>query len=185
MAFGKAALFIDGVNLYYTAKSLGLDLDFKRLLTEFERRCPLLRAYYYTTVFEEAEFQTTRPLIDWLDYNGFTVRVKAAKEVDDGEGRRKFKRNVAVELAVDALEIANYVDKIVLFRATAIFGQWSKPCSDAAFTSPWSLRCGQSRQWPPMNCEGRRILSSSFMISEHRSVGRRTVTCTFAPSPSH
>jgi uncharacterized LabA/DUF88 family protein len=121
MAFGKAALFIDGVNLYYTAKSLGLDLDFKRLLTEFERRCPLLRAYYYTTVFEEAEFQTTRPLIDWLDYNGFTIRVKAAKEVDDGEGRRKFKRNVAVELAVDALEIANYVDKIVLFTGDGDF----------------------------------------------------------------
>ena len=120
MAFGKAALFIDGVNLYYTAKSLGLDLDFKRLLTEFERRCPLLRAYYYTTVFEDAEFQTTRPLIDWLDYNGFTVKVKAAKEIDDGEGRRKSKRNM-VELAVDALEIASYVDKIVMFTGDGDF----------------------------------------------------------------
>jgi uncharacterized LabA/DUF88 family protein len=88
---GRSALFIDGENLYYTAKNLGIDLDFKRLLAEFQSHGPLPRAYYYTTVSEIAEYQTTRPLIDWLDYYGFAVTVKAAKEFDDGEGRRRLK----------------------------------------------------------------------------------------------
>ena len=119
--FGRSALFIDGENLYYTAKSLGMDLDFKRLLAEFQSHGPLLRAYYYTTVSEDAEYQTTRPLIDWLAYNGFAVTVKAAKEFDDGDGRHKFKRNVAIEIAVDMLEIASHVDHTILFSGDGDF----------------------------------------------------------------
>jgi uncharacterized LabA/DUF88 family protein len=115
MNIEKIALFIDGPNFYFSARALGLDVDFKRLLAEFERRGSLLRAYYYTTVVENAEFATVKPLIDWLDYNGYTVVTKPAKEFDDGEGRRKFKRNIAVELAVDALEIVARVDHIFLF----------------------------------------------------------------------
>ena len=33
----KIALFIDGANLYATAKSLGFDIDYKRLLRNFNR----------------------------------------------------------------------------------------------------------------------------------------------------
>jgi uncharacterized LabA/DUF88 family protein len=112
---GKTALFIDGNNLYYTAKALGFDLDYKRLLKEFQGRSTLVRAFFYTVIVENSEFVSTRPLIDWLDYNGYTVVMKPAKEFDDGEGRRKFKRNMRVELVVDALEMANHVDNIVLF----------------------------------------------------------------------
>jgi len=60
-------------------KGLGFDIDFKRFLAEFETRGTLVRAYYYTTIAEDAELQTSRPLIDWLDYNGFTVRAKPVK----------------------------------------------------------------------------------------------------------
>jgi uncharacterized LabA/DUF88 family protein len=115
MNIEKTALFIDGPNFYFSARALGLDVDFKRLLAEFERRGSLLRAYYYTTVVENAEFATVKPLIDWLEYNGYTVVTKPAKEFDDGEGRRKFKRNIAIELAVDALEVVARVDHIFLF----------------------------------------------------------------------
>jgi uncharacterized LabA/DUF88 family protein len=113
--FHKAALFIDGQNLYFTAKALGFDIDFKRLLAEFERRCTLVRAYYYTVIYEAAEYSSIRPLTDWLSYNGFTVVTKPAKEHNDGEGRRTFKRNIGVELSVDAIEIARRVNEIVLF----------------------------------------------------------------------
>jgi uncharacterized LabA/DUF88 family protein len=118
---GKLALFVDGPNLHYTAKNLGFDIDFKRFLAEFKTRGALVRAYYYTTIAEGAEFSTIRPLVDWLDYNGFTVRTKPVKEFDDGEGRRKFKRNIGVELAVDAFEIAKHVDHIVLFSGDGDF----------------------------------------------------------------
>ena len=116
------ALFIDGANAHATAKALGFDIDYKRLLTEFQSRGTLVRAFYYTATFEDQEYSSIRPLIDWLDYNGFTVVTKPAKEFDDGEGRRKFKRSsMGVELAVDALEIANQVDNIVLFSGDGDF----------------------------------------------------------------
>ena len=117
----KTALFIDGNNLYYSAKALGFDIDYKRLLKEFQSRGTLERAYFYTTMVESSEFASLRPLIDWLDYNGFTVVTKPAKEFDDGEGRRKFKRSMSVELVVDALEVAKHVDNIVLFSGDGDF----------------------------------------------------------------
>ena len=115
----KLALFIDGQNLHHTAKGLGFSIDFKRFLAEFRTRGVLVRAYYYTIIAEE--FQTTRPLIDWLDYNGFTVRTNSVKEFNDGQGRRKFKRNIGIELAVDAFEIAKHVDHILLFSGDGDF----------------------------------------------------------------
>ena len=117
----KIALFIDGANLYATAKALGFDIDYKRLLREFQSRGNLLRAFYYTAVIEDQEYSSIRPLIDWLDYNGYTVITKPTKEFDDGEGRRKFKRNMHIEIAVDAMELAGKVDQIVLFSGDGDF----------------------------------------------------------------
>ncbi len=104
----KIALFIDGANLYATAKSLGFDIDYKRLLREFQSRGYLLRAFYYTAVIEDQEYSSIRPLIDWLDYNGYSVVTKATKEFVDQTGRRKVKGNMDIELAVDAMEIAEH-----------------------------------------------------------------------------
>src|ERR1700676_5172253 len=106
----KLALFIDGANAHATAKALGFDIDYKRLLTEFQSRGTLVRAFYYTAIIEDQEFSSVRPLIDWLAYNGFTVVTKPAKEFDDGEGRRRFKRSMRLHLVVDALAIARHVD---------------------------------------------------------------------------
>ena len=117
----KIALFIDGANLYATSKSLGFEIDFKRLLQEYASRGTLLRALYYTATIEDREYSAIRPLIDWLDYNGYTVVSKPAKEFDDGEGRRKVKRSMSIELVVDALELSNYVDHIVLFSGDGHF----------------------------------------------------------------
>jgi uncharacterized LabA/DUF88 family protein len=112
----KIALFIDGANLYATARTLGFDIDYKRLLKEFQSRETLLRAFYYTTVIEDPEQHSSiRPLIDWLDYNGYTVVTKATKEFVDASGRRKLKGNMDIELAIDAMELAEYVDQIVIF----------------------------------------------------------------------
>ena len=117
----KIALFIDGANLYATAKALGFDIDYRRLLKEFRSRGVLLRAYYYTAVIEDQEYTSIRPLIDWLDYNGYTVVTKATKEFIDASGRRKVKGKMDVELAVDAMELAEHVDQIVLFSGDGDF----------------------------------------------------------------
>lgn len=111
----RLALFIDGSNLYAAAKALGFDIDYKLLRTEFTRRGKLLRAFYYTALLDSEEYSPIRPLVDWLNYNGFTMVTKAAKEYTDSQGRRKVKGNMDIELTVNAMELAPHVDHIVLF----------------------------------------------------------------------
>jgi uncharacterized LabA/DUF88 family protein len=115
------ALFIDGANLHATARTLGFDIDYKRLLKEFEGHGTLLRAFYYTAVLEDQEYSSLRPLTDWLSYNGYTVVTKPVKEFIDAGGRRKVKGSMDVELAVDAMELADQVDQMVLFSGDGSF----------------------------------------------------------------
>jgi uncharacterized LabA/DUF88 family protein len=117
----RIALFIDGANLYATAKSLGFDIDYKRLLKEFQSRGKLIRAFYYTALVEDQEYSSIRPLIDWLDYNGYSVVTKPTKEFVDSLGRRKVKGNMDIELAVDVMEMAEHLDHIVLFSGDGDF----------------------------------------------------------------
>jgi len=117
----RVALFIDGVNLYATAKSLEFDIDYKRLLLLFGQRAQLVRAFYYTALADEQEYSSIRPLIDWLGYNGFTVVTKPLKEFTDASGRRKVKGNMDIELAVQAIQIAPALDHIVLFSGDGDF----------------------------------------------------------------
>jgi uncharacterized LabA/DUF88 family protein len=111
----RLALFIDGSNLYAAAKALGFDIDYKLLRTEVMRRGKLLRACYYTARRESGAYSPLRPLVDWLNYNGFNMVTKPAKEYTDSMGRRKVKGNMDIELCVDAMELAPHVDHIVIF----------------------------------------------------------------------
>ena len=120
-ASSNIALFIDGANLYATSKALGFDIDFKRLLKEFQSRGNLVRAFYYTAIVEDQEYSSVRPLIDWLGYNGYSVVTKASKEFIDAGGRRKIKGSMDIELAVDAMELAAHIDQMVLFSGDGDF----------------------------------------------------------------
>ncbi len=117
----KIALFIDGANLYAASKTLGFDIDYRKLLKAFQKRGYLLRAYYYTALVEDQEYSSIRPLIDWLDYNGYKVITKAAKEFTDATGRRKVKGNMDIELAVDAMQLTETVDHFVIFSGDGDF----------------------------------------------------------------
>jgi len=117
----KIALFIDGANLHATCKALGFDIDYRRLLVEFQSRGTVVRSFYYTTIIEEQECSSIRPLVDWLDYNGYTVVTKLTKEFIDASGRRKIKGNMDIELAVAAMELAGYIDQMVLFSGDGDF----------------------------------------------------------------
>jgi len=117
----KIALFIDGANLYAASKTLGFDIDYRKLLKAFQKRGYLLRAYYYTALVEDQEYSSIRPLIDWLDYNGYRVITKAAKEFTDASGRRKVKGNMDIELTIDAMELSDTVDHFVIFSGDGDF----------------------------------------------------------------
>jgi uncharacterized LabA/DUF88 family protein len=117
----KIALFIDGSNLYAAARALGFDIDYKRLLDLFGSKGRLIRAFYYTALIEDQEYSPIRPLVDWLDYNGYTMVTKPTKEFTDATGRRKIKGNMDIELAIDVMEMAQYLDHIVLFSGDGDF----------------------------------------------------------------
>jgi uncharacterized LabA/DUF88 family protein len=117
----RLAVFIDGSNLYAAARSLGFDIDYKRLLETFADKGTLVRAFYYTALLDDQEYSPIRPLIDWLDYNGYTMVTKSAKEFTDSTGRRKIKGNMDIELAVDVMEMADNVHHIIIFSGDGDF----------------------------------------------------------------
>jgi uncharacterized LabA/DUF88 family protein len=117
----RLALFIDGSNLYAAARALGFDIDYKLLRQEFMRRGKLVRAFYYTALLENDEYSPIRPLVDWLNYNGYSMVTKPAKEFTDSMGRRKIKGNMDIELAVDAMELAPHLDHAVIFSGDGDF----------------------------------------------------------------
>jgi uncharacterized LabA/DUF88 family protein len=117
----RIALFIDGANLYSAAKALAFDMDYRKLLEEFRKRGRFIRASYYTALVEDQDFSPIRPLVDWLDYNGYTLVTKPAKEYTDANGRRRFKGDMDVELAVDLLQATSFVDHAFLFSGDGDF----------------------------------------------------------------
>ncbi len=117
----KLALFIDGSNLYAAAKALEFDIDYKLLLEWASNQGRLVRAFYYTALIDDQEYSPIRPLVDWLDYNGYTMVTKPTKEYVDPQGRRKVKGNMDIELAIDVMEMADNVDHIVLFSGDGDF----------------------------------------------------------------
>jgi uncharacterized LabA/DUF88 family protein len=117
----RIALFIDGANLYSAAKALNFDIDYRKLLDEFKKRGILIRAYYYTALVEGDDYSPIRPLVDWLDYNGFALVTKTAKEYTDSQGRKRWRGDMDIEIACDMLEIAERADHLVLFSGDGDF----------------------------------------------------------------
>ncbi len=117
----RIALFIDGSNLYAAARALNVEIDYKKLLSYFAGKGRLVRAFYYTALVEDQDYSPIRPLVDWLDYNGYTMVTKPAKEFTDPTGRRKVKGNMDIELAIDMLELSGSIDHAVLFSGDGDF----------------------------------------------------------------
>ena len=108
----KIAIFIEGPNVYAASRNLELEIDYKRLLAYFRKKGYLLRAHYYTTLPDGDDYSSIRPLIDYLDYNGYRVVTKPVKTFTDEAGNRKFKGNMSVEIATDMLEMAGKADHL-------------------------------------------------------------------------
>ena len=148
----RIALFIDGSNLYAAARALNFDIDYKRLLEVFADKGHLIRAFYYTALIEDQEYSPIRPLIDWLDYNGYTMVTKPTKEFTDASGRRKIKGNMDIELAIDVMEMAEHLDHVVLFSGDGDFRRLVEAVQRRG-------RAGHRRQHHPLAAAdgGRRI----------------------------
>ena len=101
--------------------ALGFDIDYKRLLEVFGSEGRLIRAFYYTALLDDQEYSPIRPLVDWLDYNGYTMVTKPTKEFTDSYGRRKIKGNMDIELAIDVIDMADKLDHVVIFSGDGDF----------------------------------------------------------------
>ncbi len=119
----KTAFFIDGANLYKAARNLGFDIDYKSLLAKAQDSCQLVRASYYTAIQEDREqdYSPLRPLVDWLDYNGYTMVTKITREFTDAQGRKRFKGSTDVELVVDMMQMSDKLDHVILFSGNGDF----------------------------------------------------------------
>ena len=159
----KIAIFVDGANLYGAAKGLQFDIDYKRLLELFARKGVLVRAFYYTALAEEQEFSPLRPLIDWLDYNGFTVVTKPLKEYTDAQGRRRVKGNMDIELAIDVMEMAERVDHVVIFSGD---GDFRKLVEAVQRKGRRVSICSTIRTQPPMVADELRRQADNFIEPE-------------------
>ena len=167
----KTSLFLDGSNLYATAKALGFDIDYKRLLAYFRERTRLIRAIYYTALMDDADYSPLRPLIDWLDYNGYMVVTKPAKEFVDSSGRRKVKGNMDIELAVDMMRLAPSLDHVILFSGDGDFRSLIQAVQDmgcrVTVISTLSVR-------PPMIADDLRRQADEFvdLVELEKEIGR-------------
>jgi uncharacterized LabA/DUF88 family protein len=167
----KIALFVDGANLYGAAKGLQFDIDYKRLLELFARKGLLVRAFYYTALAEEQEFSPLRPLIDWLDYNGFTVVTKPLKEYTDAQGRRRVKGNMDIELAIDVMEMSERIDHIVIFSGD---GDFRKLVEAVQRKGKRVSVCSTIRTQPPMVADELRRQADVFLdiVELQSKIGR-------------
>lgn len=117
----RIGIFIDGANFYSTTKSLDFDIDYKRMLSFFKAQGKLIKAYYFTALRENDDYSPLRPLLDWLDYNGFHIVTKPAKTFVDRDGRTRIKGDMDVEIVVSMIELAPHLDHIVLFSGDGDF----------------------------------------------------------------
>ena len=175
----RIGVFIDGSNLYAAARSLGFDIDYRRLLDLFAKRGRLIRAFYYTALIEDQEYSPIRPLVDWLDYNGFTMVTKPTKEFTDAMGRRKIKGNMDIELAIDVMEMAPHLDHIVLFSGDGDFRRLVEAVQRKGLRV---TVVSTVRSQPPMVADELRRQADTFveLMDLHEAIGR-----TPQQRPSH
>ena len=173
-------MFIDGANLYAAARALGFDIDYKRLLDLFASKGRLVRAFYYTALVEDQEYSPIRPLVDWLDYNGFSVVTKPLKEFADAQGRRRVKGNMDIELAIDVMEMSACVDHVVIFSGD---GDFRRLVEAVQRHGRRVSVVSTIRTSPPMVADELRRQADNFIeLDELKSQIARDATKTTSPS---
>ena len=164
MKYEKTALFIDGSNFYAATRLLNMDIDYAKLHQFFSNDTNLIRAYYYTALPEDQEFSPLRPLIDWLDYNGFAVISKLTREFTDPEtGKKRTKGNMDMELALDMLKLAPHIDHAILFSGD---GDFCRLLEDVQGLGVRVSVVSTTRTSPPMVADSLRRMADIFIEME-------------------
>jgi uncharacterized LabA/DUF88 family protein len=157
-------LFIDGSNFYAAARSLGMDIDYARMRAHFAHNARLIRACYYTALPEDQEYSPLRPLIDWLDYNGYSVVSKLTREFTDPEtGKRRVKGNMDMEIALDMLRLAPKIEHAILFSGD---GDFCRLLEDVQGMGVRVTVVSTTKTSPPMAADSLRRMADEFIEME-------------------
>ena len=160
----KTVLFIDGSNFYAAARSLGMDIDYARMRAYFAKDTHLIRAYYYTALPEDQEYSPLRPLIDWLDYNGYAVVSKLTREFTDPDtGKRRIKGNMDMEIALDMLKLAPQIEHAILFSGD---GDFCRLLEDVQSMGVRVTVVSTTKTSPPMVADALRRMADEFVEME-------------------
>lgn len=160
----KTVLFIDGSNFYAAARSLGMDIDYARMRAYFANDAHLIRAYYYTALPEDQEYSPLRPLIDWLDYNGYAVVSKLTREFTDPDtGKRRIKGNMDMEIALDMLKLAPQIEHAILFSGD---GDFCRLLEDVQGMGVRVTVVSTTKTSPPMVADALRRMADEFVEME-------------------
>jgi len=117
----RIGIFIDGSNLSMSTKALGFRVDFTKLLNYYKQQGDVAHAFYFTALPPKDVQSPLRKMIDYVDYNGWTVIQKETKTYTTTEGTEKLKGNMDVEIAVHVNETAPFISNLVLFSGDGDF----------------------------------------------------------------
>ena len=160
----RTVLFIDGSNFYAAARTLGMDIDYARMRAHFAQNANMIRAYYYTALPEDQEYSPLRPLIDWLDYNGYSVVSKLTREFTDPDtGKRRIKGNMDMEIALDMLRLAPKIDHAILFSGD---GDFCRLLEDVQGMGVRVTVVSTTKTSPPMVADSLRRMADEFIEME-------------------
>ena len=111
----NVGVFVDVSNLFYSAKSAGVEVNYCRLLDSALAGRDLIRACAYTGV--DPDNPNQRKFIDFLRANGYKV---ICKDIHKYEGGR-IKANLDIEMAVDIMLLSENLDVVVLVSGDGDF----------------------------------------------------------------
>ena len=119
---GKTAVFIDSANIYFSQKSMGWRIDFKKLIDYFRKETDLFRLGFYGAI--NPENAKERKFHDFLEIIGYIVKHKEIKFIKDqknGGNGGHHKGNVDVDIAIDAVHFRDNYDTCVLLSGDGDF----------------------------------------------------------------
>lgn len=117
----RAAIFIDGANMFYAQRKLNWHFEYRKILEYFAKEYEIYNAFYYTGVKAPPESKD-RAFLNALTAIGYTVRTKTIKTMVDQEtGEETQKANLDIEIAIDMFNTVDKYDVAILLSGDGDF----------------------------------------------------------------
>ena len=115
---GRVSVFIDAAHVFYAASTLGIEIDYSKLVAQLVQQGHLLRAYFYTGVDPNNAKQ--QGFLLWMKRNGYRV---VTKEITTKENSDTAYRSIdfCVEITTDMITQAAFCDTVILVSGDGRF----------------------------------------------------------------